>query len=98
MLLVWIEAICGLIHDEDRRVMQNRLRQSNPAFEALRQCFDWLVENGVEFCLFDRGGNAPLCLASRKAADFGNEGEKLPRRHVAIGGRAFGQVADPALS
>src|ERR1700752_5168841 len=31
------------------------------------------------------------------AAIFGDEGQKLPRGHVAIGGRALGQISDRAL-
>ena len=97
VLLVGVEAVGGLVHDQHLRVVQDGLGDGDAALEALRQRLDPLLQHGGELRLLDRGGDAPLGLLAVEAADLGDEGEEGARRHVAVAGRTLGQVAELAL-
>jgi hypothetical protein len=97
MFLVGIESVGRLVHDEDRRIVQDRLRQADAPLESFGQRVDRLVEDGVEFRLGDGRVDPRLHIAAFVAPHFGDEAQELARSHVAIGRRAFRQVADGAL-
>ena len=65
--------------------------------EALGQRLDGLVEHGCDFGLLHRAAHPRLRLGTCEPAHFGDEGQELARRHVGIGGRALGQIADRGL-
>ncbi len=97
MFLVRIEAVRRLVHDEDGRIVQDRLRQADAPLEALGECVDGLVEHSVEFGLGNGRLDARLHVGAFIAAHFGDEAEELARGHVAIGGCAFREITDHAL-
>jgi hypothetical protein len=49
VFLVGIESVGRLVHDQDRRIVQDRLRQADAPLESLRQRVDGLIEHGIEF-------------------------------------------------
>ena len=61
------------------------------------QRLDGLLQHRFEFGHGGGIGGALLGFAAFEAAHLGDEGEELARRHVAIGGRAFGQIAETCL-
>ena len=53
MLLIGVEAVGRLVHDQNRRVVQDRLREADAALVALRQRVDHLLDDGLEAGAFD---------------------------------------------
>ncbi|CAM5527602.1 hypothetical protein SSTU70S_03289 [Stutzerimonas stutzeri] len=97
MFLVRVETVGGLIEDQHARIVEDRLRQSDAALEALGQCLDGLAEHLLQLHLRDRRLD-PLALGrATETAHLGDEFEEAAHAHVAITGRAFGQIADLAL-
>ena len=94
VFLVGIEAVGGLVHHEDGRVMQNGLRNADTPLVTFRERFNGLVEDRGKAGLFHGGIDALCNLAAAIAADFGDEGEERARRHFGIGGGPFGHVAE----
>ena len=97
VLLVGIEAVGRLVEDQHVGIVQQRLGEADAALEALGQRLDRLVEHAAELGALDRQVDAPLRLGAGEAADLRDEVEKPGRRHVGIGRRAFGQIADMPL-
>ena len=97
VFLVGVEPVGRLVEDQHLRIVQQRLRDPDAAPVALRQGLDRLVQNFGDVDHLDHPADAQLGFAAGKAADSGDEAEKLGGRHVGIGGRALGQVADAAL-
>ena len=98
VLLVGVEPVGRLVEDQHLGIVQQRLRHPDPAFEALRQCLDRLMQDLGDPDHLDDAADALLCFGAGKAADMGDEVEKIGRRHVRIGRRALGQIADmPSL-
>ena len=77
--------------------MQDRLGKADAALEALGQRVDRLLQHRLEFGLGRRAGGFRLGFGAGKAAYLGDEGQELPGRHVAIGRRAFRQIAEVGL-
>ncbi len=97
VLLIGIEAVGRLVHHQDRRIVQDRLGEADAALEALGQSVDRLLQDRLEFGLGGGFGGALLGFRAGKAADLRDEIQELARRHVAIGGRAFRQIAEARL-
>ena len=97
VFLVGVEPVGRLVEDQHLRIVQQRLRDPNAAPVALRQGLDRLVQNFGDVDHLDHPADAQLGFASGKAADSGDKVEELGGRHVGIGRRALGQVADAAL-
>ena len=97
VFLVGVEAVGRFVHDQDFRVVQHRLGQPDAALEPLRQGFDGLAEDFPQIDLVDDVVDAAAFFRPVEAAHLGDETQKGFRRHVAVGGRAFGQVTDAAL-
>jgi hypothetical protein len=93
MLLIGIEAIRRLVHDEDLGIVQDGLRHPDPAFVALRQRIDLLFEHRLEGGSFHGAVDASIGLRAVKTSDLRDKLQKAPRRHVAIGRGALGHVA-----
>ena len=94
MFLIGIQAIGRLIEDQHLRIMENRLRQANPAFEPLGQGFDRLFRHPVQVQAIDSGSGFSPGFAALESPGPGDEFEKTPDRHFTVAGRAFRQVAD----
>ena len=86
-----------IIKDQHFRVVQNRLREADATFEAFRKRLDRLIQDTLEDNLFDHFIDTALAFDAIEPPDFGNKIQKPPRRHVAIGRRAFGQVSNAFL-
>ena len=97
ILLVGVEPVGRLVEDQHLGIVQQRLRHPDPAFEALRQCFDRLMQDPGDPDHFDDTADAMLGFSAGKAADMGDEVEKIGWRHVRIGRRALRQIADALL-
>jgi hypothetical protein len=97
VLLVRIEAVGRLVHDQHRGVVEDRLGETDAALESLRQRLDALGRDTLEAGPGDRRVDTGGLAATVVAADFGDEIEERPGRHVAVGGRAFRQVAQLRL-
>ncbi len=97
ILLVRVETVGRLVEDQHLGIVQQRLRHPDPAFEALRQCLDRLMQHPGDPDHLDDAADAILCLGTGKATDMGDEVEKIGRRHVRIGRRTLRQIADALL-
>src|SRR5690606_26980749 len=95
--LIRIKPIRRLIHDEYGRVVQDRVCKPDTAAKAFGKRVDGLLQHGVKFGRIDSALDGVARLAARKTAYPGDEGEKAARCHIAIGGRAFRQIANLAL-
>ncbi len=97
VLLVGVEPVGRLVEDQHLRVVQQCLRHPDAAPIALRERVDRLMQHLGDMDHLDHPADAELRLAPGKAADMSDKAEKLGGRHVGIGRRALGQVADSAL-
>jgi hypothetical protein len=97
VLLVGVEPVGGLVHDQHRRVVQDGLRQADAPLVALAERLDALVHHAAQVHGLRRGLDAPPRLRAVEAAHARHEGQEAVRRHVGIAGRALRQVADLAL-
>ena len=92
-----IEAVGGLIEDQHRRIVHDRLRQAHAAAEALGQGVDGLLEHGAELQVLDDVVEAGAAARALECAHVGDEVEEAAHRHLAVAGRALGQVAEGGL-
>ena len=97
MLLVGVEAIGGLVHDEHGWVVQDRLCEAHAPLEALGQGIDPLAEHCLQSGARDRRVDGLGRGLAFQTANAGDETEELQRRHVGIGWGTLGQVADGGL-
>ena len=97
MLLVRIESVGRFVEDQHLRVEQDRLGQADPAAKALRQGLDRPVEDTLQPEALDRLADASLPVGRRQAVQVGDEAEQGLGRHIAVGRRALGQVAEAPL-
>src|SRR3954454_12697649 len=97
VLLVRVEAVGRLIHDQDIRVVDQRLREAGAVLVALRQRVDGLVEHRVEEAALDYAVQRLSAGAPREAPQLGREIEEALDRHVGIGCGVLGQIANEAL-
>ena len=89
MLLVRVEAVGRLVEHQDRRIMQQRLRQADAALEALGQGFDRLQAHAFQPCELQGVLHPVVQLAATVAADLGEEAQEAGDRHFRVGRRAF---------
>jgi hypothetical protein len=73
MFLIGIETIRRLVHNENGRIVKDRLGQPDAALITLRQRIDDLIHDGLEPRALDRPVHARLYLRPPKSADFRNE-------------------------
>jgi hypothetical protein len=97
VLLVRIEAVGGLVHDEHVRVVDQRLREAGAVLVALRQRVDRLVQHRLQEAQLHHAGHGFTSRRAGQAAQLGGETEESLHRHVGIGGGVLRQVADEAL-
>ena len=97
MLLVGIEAVGRFVQHQHVGVVQQRLRQPDPAAVALGESVDRLFQYVCERQPVGRLVTAPGHLGAGVAAHPGDEIEEAFRGHVAVGGSAFRQVAQVGL-
>ncbi len=96
VLLVRIEAVGRLVHDQNLGVVQDGLGNADAALEAFRERFDALIENTAEAGLLDRGGDARAAVVACVSTNLSDEGQEARGRHVGVGRRAFGNVTRAA--
>ncbi|KAF0117579.1 MAG: Uncharacterized protein FD149_1082 [Rhodospirillaceae bacterium] len=97
MFLVGIKAVGRLVENQYVRVVQQGLGQTHPSFEALGQGVDGLGEDIPQGHPLHHRGDSPRLFRPRIATHLGDEGQEPLGRHVAIGRRSFGQVAESGL-
>lgn len=84
VLLIGVEPIGGLVENENLRVVQDRLRQPDPALVAFRQRFDALVHYRADLGVLDRPVDAFPAFLSIEPAYGGDEIEKRAGSHIAV--------------
>ena len=89
--LVRVESVGRLVHNKDRRIVQDGLGQSHPALVALRQGFDGLTQHLPQRYFLHRCVDTALAFRAIEAADLGDEAKIRQRRHVAIVGAPSGR-------
>src|SRR5512134_446870 len=97
MFLVRVQPVRRLIQDQDRRIVDQGLREPHPAFEPLGKGLDRSIEHILEFDHLDYSGNALARLGPIVSAHIGNESQQTETGHVAIERRPFRKVAYPPL-
>ena len=97
MLLVGVEAVGRLVEDQHFRIVQDRLREPDPAPVPFRQRVDALIEHRFQVQQADDLVETASALIACQPANVGDELEESQRSHFRIARRTFGQVADPAL-
>src|SRR3546814_5576032 len=96
----WSSDVCSsdlLVENQHLRIVQDRLGQADATLEALGQRLDGLPQHVLQLHLGDRGFDPLALVRTTEAADFSDELEKTAHRHVAVAGRAFGQITDLPL-
>jgi len=85
MLLIGVETIGWLVQDQDFRIMQNGLRETNTAFVAFGKRINALVHHAGKACALTNGVDLAFSVGTIEAAYFGNEFQKGACSHVAVG-------------
>jgi hypothetical protein len=89
--LVGIETRGGLVHDENGRIVQQRLSETHALAITARELADRLFRHAVERALCDHRVHAVLERGAQFAR-FAEEAQELDRRHVIIKRTVLGQV------
>src|SRR5580704_16024899 len=97
MFLIRVQSVCGLVHDQYVGVMQDRLRQPNPAAVSLGKRLDRLIDDCIEGCLCHGAVPCSARGAPVKTTCPCDKSQKSPWGHFAIGRRAFRKVTKPGL-
>jgi len=93
VFLVGVESVGGLIQDQHLRIVDQRLRQTDAAAKALRQCFDHLVDDGRKTqAIDDHAAPFPAPFAGQ-CAHIRDEVQEFAHGHFAVARRALGQVS-----
>ena len=92
MLLVWIEAIGGLIENQHLGIMNQCLREAHPPAKSLRQRLDDLALHRTQPQALDDKGTPLAPALAAKGADVGYKIDELGHGHLAVARRALGQV------
>ncbi len=96
VLLVGIEPVGRLVHDQDVRVVDQRLREAGAVLVALGKRVDALVEHALEKTQFDRAVDRLFPRRAPETPQLGREVEESVDRHLGVSGRVFRQIADQA--
>lgn len=96
VLLVRVEAVGGLVEQQDRRVVEDGRRETHATTEALGKRVQRLAAHAAQLQPLGGEREALLPVRSREAAHVGNEAEEVRDLHLAIARRAFGQVTEGA--
>ena len=83
-LLVGVEAVRWLVEDEDVRIVEDRLGQSDAALEALGEGLDPLGRDVAELRALDRAVHRALESGSPQAARLAAEAEQVFRNLTAV--------------
>ena len=97
VFLVGVQAVGRFVEHEDVRVVQNRLRQAGAVLVTLGEGVGALVDDRLQEAHLDGAIHGLLARLAAQAAQFRAEAEKAVHRHVRVGGRVLGQVADEFL-
>ncbi len=95
VLLVGIEPVGGLVHDQHLGVVEDRLGDADAALVALGQGLDRLLEHRTETGPLDRQAHRPGDRIAPQAPQLGDEAEQALGRHLGVERRALGQIAEP---
>ena len=94
--LVWIQPDSGLIEDEDRWIVNERLRQPQTLAVSLGELVDDSVLHIAETAAADDLLDARARLAAGDSFEPGAVVQELLHPHLAVGGDVFRQVPDVA--
>ena len=97
MLLIWIKPVGRFVKNQNRWVMQNRLRQSGASLVSLGKRVYQLTAVGFQVQAFNGAIDARPRFRTHIAARTRHEVQELFDAHVSVGRRAFGQVSEGAL-
>ena len=94
MLLVWVEAIGGLVENQDLGVVHDGLREAGAVAVAFRKRLDALVPDGLEESGLDGFIDRFVTVGPEEAAHFCAKPDEAGNRHVLIEWGVFREVAD----
>jgi hypothetical protein len=97
VLLVRIEAIRRLVHDQHRGVVQYGLGEPDPTLVALGQRVNRLFQHRPQARAFDGQGDLGLVDCAIEASNSPDKAQECRGRHLAVGRRTFRQVPDLRL-
>ena len=97
VFLIRIETIGRFVQNQYRRVMQNGLSQTHPAFIPLGQGFNRLIHHVENASSFRCRLNRTMLVGAAQTTDISDEFQETVRRHVSIGRCAFRQVTQAGL-
>lgn len=97
VLLIRVEAVGGLVEQEQLGIVEDRLGQRDAALEALGQGFDDAPALIPQLHAVHGAVDAPTFFPSAVVADGRDEGEKALDRHFSVAGSVLRQVADQLL-
>src|SRR3954469_463912 len=97
VLLVRIEAVGRLVHDQHIRIVDQRLREAGAVLVSLGERVDRLVQHRLQEAELDHAVHRLLARGAGEAPQLGDELEERSHRHVRVRGGVLRQVADQAL-
>ena len=97
VLLIGVQAIGRLVENQDLRVVDERLGQTDAAPESLGERFNHLLDDRGECEALDDDAASLAAPRARQAADIGDEIEKFADRHFTVARRTFGQITHAGL-
>ena len=98
VFLVRVQAVGGFVQDQHLRIVNDGLGETGAVPVALGERVDALVQHRFEESTSRPRAAPPCFLASpRETAQLGGKVQEAVHRHVGVGGRVFGQIADQAL-
>ena len=91
--LVRVEAVSGLVEDEEGRLVDEGVGDADPLAVALGEGFDHLAVGILEAALVEDLVEAAFEAAAAEAFDLAPEGEIFTDPHVQVEGDGFGEIA-----
>src|SRR5690606_5282696 len=93
MFLVWIQAICRLIQDQYRWLMQHCLGQPHTTVKPFGQGTNQLLAYLAQLQQILNPPDALLQLCTTVATHFSDKSQKIMYFHFGVAGRTFWQIA-----
>ena len=97
MLLIGVEPVGRLVQNQDLRIVNQRLCQTDTAAKTLGQGFDDLPNHRRKSKPVDDDGAANTPPLAGEAAHVGDEIQELGHGHFAVAGSAFREITHAGL-
>ena len=97
VLLVGVEAVGGLVEDEDFGVVNERLRETGAVAVTFGKSVDCLLGDGLQEAGLDHFLDRFLLSLAGETAHFGNPLQEAGHGHVVVERSGLGEVADLAF-